>query len=95
MSSHDTMKLPSVAKDMSTINPFKTIVDDLGIDTWRKVTIEYLNWIHQLMKPHSIPLETYGDTFKVLEFMAESGAIELKTEDDYHLIKRGQYLGKN
>lgn len=62
-------------------------------DSWKKVTIEYLNWIHQLLKPHNIPLNTYGDTFKVIEFLADSGAVELKNEFDYHLIKQGKYFG--
>lgn len=72
----------------STTNPFKTIVEDLAPDTWRKVTIEYLDWVHALLKPHDIPVSTYGDVFAVLEYLAENGAIELKNNEDYHSIKR-------
>jgi len=95
MSSQAKTQPQCVNSDISTTNPFKIIVDDLSQDTWRKVSLEYLDWIHQLMKPHKIPLETYGDAFKVLEFLAEHGAIELQSKEDYHLIKRGNYLGKD
>lgn len=81
-----------VNKDTSITNPFKIIVDDLS-DNWRKVTLEYLDWVHKLLKPHTIPLETYGDTFKVLEFLAEHGAIELLNNEDHHLIRKRQNLG--
>lgn len=85
-----------VSTDTSTIdNPFKVIVADLSSETWRKVTIEYLDWVSGLMKPHKIPLSTYGDVFKILEFLAEHGAVQLKNEEDHHLIKKGQDFGKN
>lgn len=85
-----TQKTPhtSANMDTSTINPFKLIVEDLATDNWRKVTIEYLDWVHALLKPHSVPVATYGDIFKVLEFLAENNAIELQNNEDYHLIKR-------
>ena len=73
---------------ISTTNPFKQIVEDLGTDTWRKVTIEYLDWIHSLLKPHKIPVSTYGDIFRVLEYLAENGAIDLKNNEDHHSVKR-------
>ena len=73
--------------DTSTTNPFHVIVQDLGIG-WRKVTLEYLNWVHELLKPHGIPLETYGDTFRVLEYLAENGVIEIQNNDDNHLIRK-------
>lgn len=85
----------SVNKDTSTINPFRIIYEDLGEDTWRKVTLQYLDWVNSLMKLHKIPLETYGDVFKVLKFMEDGGAIELKNEITHHSIRRGQNFGKD
>lgn len=74
--------------DTSTINPFRAIVGKLETDNWQKVTLEYMDWVHSLLKPHNLPVSTYGDIFKVLEFLAENGAIELQNNEDCHLIKR-------
>lgn len=79
----------------STINPFKIIVEDLPSETWRKVTIEYLDWVHKLLKPHNIEVSTYGDVFKVLEYLAEHGAIDLQNCEDHHQIRKGSNFGKN
>lgn len=81
-----------VSKGTSTTNPFHDIVDSLT-DQWQRVTLDYLYQIGQKLKPHNIPLETYGDTFKVLEFLAEHGAIELQNNENEHLIRKAQYLG--
>jgi len=81
--------------DTSTTNPFKTIVEDLHADSWQKVTIEYLDWIHSILRPHKVPVITYGDVFKVLEYLAENGAIDLQNTNDYHLIRKGSNFGKN
>lgn len=77
----------------SIINPFKTIVDDLSSETWRKVTIEYLDWVHALLKPHKIPVATYGDVFRVLEYLYENKAVDLQNCEDYHLIRKGTNFG--
>lgn len=80
--------------DTSTINPFREIVDSLA-DDWIIITISYLDWIHGLLEPLGIPLKTYGDTFKVLEFLSEAGAIDLRAEKEHHLIRKRQYFGEN
>lgn len=81
--------------DTSTTNPFREIVNKLSFSAWQDVTIEYLEWVNQLLKEQSIELETYGDVFKVLEFLNEHEVIELKTDEDRHLIRKGQNFGEN
>lgn len=81
--------------DTSTINPFKIIVGDLHSENWRVVTIEYLDWVHALLKPHNTGVATYGDIFKVLEFLAEHGAIDLQNCEDHHKIRKGSNFGKD
>lgn len=80
--------------DTSIINPFKNIVFGLNTESWTKVSLDYLEQTHKLLKAAGVPLETYGDVFKVLEFLYEHGAIDLKQEEDYHFIK-GINFGKN
>ena len=79
--------------DTSTTNPFKQIVDDLPQDTWRKVSLEYLEWVSKLLREHNIKLETYGEVFKVLEFLAEHRAVDLEQKEDCHLIRKGSNFG--
>lgn len=78
----------SVSSDTSTINPLKIIVDDLSPDSWRKVTLEYLDWVNKLMKQCDIHLDTYGEVFKILEYLDEHNAIELQNDEDCHLIRK-------
>lgn len=94
MSNLNTTQPKSAKQDTSTTNPFRVIVEDLP-DTWTKVSIDYLDWISTLLKPYNIPVETYGDIFKVLEYLFDSGAIDLVSEDDHNLIRKRQYFGKN
>jgi hypothetical protein len=83
--------------DTSTTNPFREIVDKLSLHAWQDVTIEYLEWVAQLLKQHGVKPETYGDVFKVLEFLHENAAVELKDDEDREktLIRKGQNFGKN
>lgn len=83
-----------VNTDTFTTNPFREIVEHLG-DDWRKVSLEYLDWVAARLRHQGVPLETYGDIFRVLEWLHERGAVELQHNDNEHLIKRKQYLGKN
>lgn len=83
--------------DTSTTNPFREIVNKLSPHSWQDVTIEYLEWVAQLLKQHNVRPETYGDVFKVLEFLSENGVVELKDDEDREktLIRKGQNFGEN
>lgn len=81
--------------DTSTGNPFRIIIADLSEDTWRKVTLEYLEWVNQLLRQHGIALDTYGEVFAILEYLERAGVIEFQHTDDYHLIRKTTYFGKD
>lgn len=79
----------------STTNPFNRIIEDLSLVEYRVVTLHYLDWIRMLLKPYDISPETYGDVFKVLEYLAEHGAVDLQQENELHIVRKGACFGKN
>lgn len=80
--------------DTSTTNPFRIIVDKLS-DTPAPITLEYLNWVNLVLQQHNVVLETYGEVFRVLEYLADAGVVEIGVTDDYHVIKKVNNFGKN
>lgn len=80
--------------DTSTTNPFRIIVDKLS-ETPAPVTLEYLSWVNLVLQEHGIFLETYGEVFRVLEYLADAGVVELDSDNDCHVIKKVNNFGKN
>lgn len=80
-------------KSLSTPNPFRTLLTTLSDNTWQTVTLDYLNSVAKLVNEPRMVVGTYGDVFKVLEFLAAAGAIELEPTDNagVHKIRKKVY----
>lgn len=82
----------TVQTSNSTTNPFYEILGELSKDAWIPVTLSYLNKIAKLINVNGTLVNTYGETFQVLEFLRDRGAVELEMLDgsaNMYKIKRG------
>ena len=81
-------------KSLSTPNPFKVLLATLDSETWQTVTLEYLNRVAKIVNEPQMIVGTYGEVFKVLEFLAQAGAIELvpdTTQPGVHKLRKKSY----
>lgn len=78
----------SANKDTSITNPFREIVQGLESVKWQTVTLDYLDRISALLHKSGVSLSTYGEVFRVLEFLHENGAIILETQGDLHIVRK-------
>ena len=76
----------------STFNPFKEIVGELSRETWNPVTIKYLVRIASQLNVNGKIVDTFGETFAVLEYLRDNGAVELELLDgttNMYKIRKG------
>lgn len=82
----------TIHKSASASNPFHEIVGELSKETWIPVTIAYLTKVANLLNTNGKIVDTYGETFTVLEFLRDSGAVELELLNgttNMYKIKKG------
>lgn len=41
------------------------------------VTLQFLEWVTEVINEPSVVIQTYGEAFQVLEFLATAGVVEL------------------
>ena len=46
------------------------------------VTLEFLKWVTKTINEPSEVVQTYGEAFQVLEFLANAGVVELTAVED-------------
>lgn len=68
-------------KSSSTTNPFRTLLATVVTDSWQPVTLDLLNKVAEIVNVEETFVVTYGESFKVLEFLAQAGAVLLEPED--------------
>lgn len=73
-----------------TTNPFAILLAGLSETEAQPVTLEFLSWVSATVNEPSVLVQTYGEAFKVLEFLAAARVVELlKIPDtEIHTIKR-------
>ena len=64
--------------ELST-NPFKILLAGLSSDEATPVTLQFLEWVTETINAPSVVVQTYGEAFQVLEFLAQAGVVELTT----------------
>lgn len=88
-----TWKRMLIHKKLSTqANPFYEIIGELSKDEWVPVTVGYLQKIAGLLNRDNTLVNTYGETFEVLEFLRDGGAVELTLLDgsaNMYKIRKG------
>lgn len=60
-----------------TTNPFKTLLAGLSSTEAVPVTLSYLTEVSRIINEPSTVVQTYGEAFQVLEFLAQAQVIEL------------------
>jgi len=74
-----------------TQNPFSKLLGELSTSEYQTVTIQYLKHVHDIINEPSPVIQTYGEAFQVLEFLATAGVIELmptSTEPKQYKIRK-------
>ena len=66
---------------MST-NPFRVLLTGLSTTESVPVTLQFLDWVSKTINEPSEVVQTYGETFQVLEFLATAGVVELTPVKD-------------
>ena len=78
-------------KSLSTPNPFRVLLATLSDCEWQTVTLDYLNQVAKIVNEPQMIVGTYGEVFKVLEFLAQAGAVELvpdQTQPGVHKLRK-------
>lgn len=70
-----------------TENPFKVLLHTLSDLEYTDVTIGFLKQAAAIINEPSQVVQTYGEMFQVLEFLANAGVVELKLYPDENLYK--------
>lgn len=65
-----------------TTNPFKTLLAGLSSTEAIPVTMDYLTEVSRIINAPSTVVQTYGEAFQVLEFLAQAQVIELIPVED-------------
>lgn len=60
-----------------TTNPFKTLLAGLSSTEAVPVTLSYLTEVSRIINEPSQVVQTYGEAFQVLEFLAQAQVVEL------------------
>ena len=65
-----------------TTNPFKTLLTGLSSTENVPVTLQFLEWVTNIINEPSEVVQTYGEAFEVLKFLATAGVVELTPVED-------------
>ena len=65
-----------------TTNPFKTLLAGLSSTKYTIVTLDYLAHVSRTINEPSTVLQTYGEAFQVLEFLANAQVVDLRPVED-------------
>ena len=59
------------------MNPFRVLLTGLSTTEQVPVTLQFLEWVTTIINEPSEVVQTYGEAFQVLEFLATAGVVEL------------------
>jgi len=77
----------NTTKSSLKTNPFKTLVGELSTETWKLVTLEYLNHVAHLVNQDEQRISTFGEAFAVLEYLEQAKIVELRPVEDTGIFK--------
>lgn len=63
-------------------NPFRVLLTGLSTTESVPVTLQFLDWVSKTINEPSEVVQTYGETFQVLEFLETAGVVELTPVKD-------------
>ena len=70
-----------------TVNPFRQLLAGLSDTEYTTVTLDYLKYVSETVNKPSVVIQTYGEAFQVLEFLATAKAIEMKLQEEPNVYK--------
>lgn len=59
-------------------NPFRTLLAKLHTEEWQLVTIEFLEFVRDLVNKDEQIITTYGEAFEVLRYLERAKVVELE-----------------
>lgn len=68
-------------------NPFRILLTQLDTEKWQIVTLKFLDTVTDLINKDKELILTYGEAFKVLEFLAEAQVIDLESVENTDIFK--------
>jgi len=66
-----------MTKSDTTPNPFKKLLSELVTDEFQPVTLQMLDGVTRIVNEPGETIQTYGEAFLTLQFLANAGAVEL------------------
>ena len=64
------------------LNPFHKLLAGLSNTEYQIVTLDYLKTVSEIVNEPSTVIQTFGEAFQILEFLAKAKAIELVEAED-------------
>ena len=64
-----------------TTNPFHKLLAGLSAVEYKVVTLDYLKIVSETVNEPSTIVQTFGEAFQILEFLAEARVVELVKVD--------------
>ena len=69
--------MPSKITSFTPQNPFHHLLANLSLTEYQTVTIAYLREVSKILNKPGTIVQTFGEAFQVLEFLAQAQAVEL------------------
>jgi hypothetical protein len=66
-----------MTKSDTTPNPFTKLLNETLTVEFQPVTLQLLEQVTHTVNMHGEMIQTYGEAFQTLEFLAQAGAVEL------------------
>jgi hypothetical protein len=66
-----------MTKSATTPNPFAKLLSETLTTEFQPVTLQLLQQVTQTVNMHGEMIQTYGEAFQTLEFLAQARAVEL------------------
>jgi len=66
-----------MTESATTPNPFAKLLNEILTDEFQPVTLGLLQQVTETVNMHGEMIQTYGEAFQTLEFLAQARAVEL------------------
>jgi hypothetical protein len=66
-----------MTKSDTTPNPFRKLLNEAFTAEFQSVTLQLLERVTTIVNEPSVVVQTYGEAFQTLEFLAQAHAVEL------------------
>ena len=64
-------------KPESSTNPFAILLAGLSVTEPTPITLQFLEWVSDVVNEPSVVVQTYGEAFQVLQFLENARVVEI------------------